>query len=130
MGSSVSLSRLRAMTPRCASGCSGRSSPSCSRGLGRRVDVFLHGLTQMSAKVELSHLKFGHWMTANPWFPFVLSAEMEHLRARDLDAYQHVWLGECRCVLDGAIYARALRGAPEHEPHPLAAIRHHQVGQR
>jgi phage terminase large subunit len=38
---------------------------------------------------------------------------MEHLRDRDPDAYQHVWLGECRFVLDGAIYARELREAQE-----------------
>src|SRR5215471_4491674 len=49
----------------------------------------------------------------NPWLPTVLKAEMEHLRARDPDAYQHVWLGECRHTLDGAIYARELREAAE-----------------
>jgi phage terminase large subunit len=31
----------------------------------------------------------------------------------DPDAYQHVWLGECRYVLDGAIYAREIRDAQE-----------------
>ncbi len=49
----------------------------------------------------------------NPWFPSVLRAEMEHLRQRDPDAYQHVWLGECRYVLDGAIYGNELREAQE-----------------
>jgi phage terminase large subunit len=49
----------------------------------------------------------------NPWFPSVLRAEMEHLKARDPDAYQHVWLGECRYVLDGVIYARELKDAQE-----------------
>jgi phage terminase large subunit len=49
----------------------------------------------------------------NPWFPPVLQREMEDLRDRDPDAYQHVYLGECRITLDGAIYARELREATE-----------------
>jgi len=49
----------------------------------------------------------------NPWFPEVLQREMEDLKARDPDAYQHVYLGECRLTLDGAIYARELREATE-----------------
>jgi phage terminase large subunit len=49
----------------------------------------------------------------NPWFPSVLKDEMEHLKRVDPDAYQHIWLGECRLTLDGAIYARELREATE-----------------
>lgn len=49
----------------------------------------------------------------NPWLPDVLKREMEDLQERDPDAYQHVWLGECRYTLDGAIYARELREAQE-----------------
>lgn len=49
----------------------------------------------------------------NPWFPQVLREEMETLKARDPDAYQHVYLGECRYTLDGAIYATELREAQE-----------------
>lgn len=49
----------------------------------------------------------------NPWFPDVLKDEMEHLKLTDPDAYQHVWLGECRLSLDGAIYATELRRATE-----------------
>jgi phage terminase large subunit len=49
----------------------------------------------------------------NPWFPSVLQREMEELKARDPDAYAHVYLGECRLTLDGAIYARELREATE-----------------
>lgn len=49
----------------------------------------------------------------NPWFPEVLRLEMEDLKRRDPDAYQHVYLGECRLTLDGAIYARELREATE-----------------
>lgn len=51
----------------------------------------------------------------NPWFPDVLRSEMEHLKATDPDAYQHVWLGECRLSLDGAIYAQELRTATNEE---------------
>ena len=29
----------------------------------------------------------------NPWFPSVLKAEMEYDRGRDIDKYNHVWLG-------------------------------------
>lgn len=49
----------------------------------------------------------------NPWFPDVLRKEMLDLRAKDPDAYQHVYLGKCRYTLDGAIYARELREAQE-----------------
>lgn len=49
----------------------------------------------------------------NPWFPQVLRREMEDLRKRDPDAYLHVYGGECRHTLDGAIYARELREAQE-----------------
>lgn len=49
----------------------------------------------------------------NPWFPDVLKREMEDLRAKDPDAYQHIYGGECRYTLDGAIYARELREALE-----------------
>jgi phage terminase large subunit len=45
----------------------------------------------------------------NPWFPDVLRKEMEHLRATDPDAYQHIWEGCCNTTLEGAIYADQLR---------------------
>lgn len=45
----------------------------------------------------------------NPWFPSVLKAEMLELKSRDVDAYLHVWEGECRKALDGAVYADELR---------------------
>lgn len=32
----------------------------------------------------------------NPWFPEVLRVAMEHDRARDIDKYNHVWLGQYR----------------------------------
>jgi phage terminase large subunit len=39
----------------------------------------------------------------------VLKAEAEHLKATNPDAYNHVWLGCCINVLDGAIFAEELR---------------------
>lgn len=32
----------------------------------------------------------------NPWFPDVLRADMEYDRSRDIDKYNHVWLGKYR----------------------------------
>jgi phage terminase large subunit len=46
----------------------------------------------------------------NPWFPSVLREEMEALRERDEDAWLNVWEGHCRRTLEGAIYAKELRG--------------------
>jgi phage terminase large subunit len=51
----------------------------------------------------------------NPWFPDVLLAEKDDLKARDPDAYLTVWEGHCRQVLDGAIYATEIRKATEDE---------------
>jgi phage terminase large subunit len=49
----------------------------------------------------------------NPWFPEVLAKEKEALKARDPDAYQNIWEGNCRVTLEGAIYAKELRIAQE-----------------
>lgn len=49
----------------------------------------------------------------NPWFPEVLAAERDHLKARDHDAYLTVWEGHCRQTLDGAIFAKEIREATE-----------------
>ena len=51
----------------------------------------------------------------NPFFPDVLRQEMEHLKAKDPDAWLNVWEGHCRQTLDGAVYARELRGAMEEQ---------------
>lgn len=32
----------------------------------------------------------------NPWFPEELRAEMEYTRSRDIDKYDHIWLGQYR----------------------------------
>ena len=41
----------------------------------------------------------------NPWFPDVLQIEMETLRAVDVDAYNHVWLGQCKAHGDAVVFA-------------------------
>jgi len=51
----------------------------------------------------------------NPWFPKVLQAEMEELRGKDPDAFQHVWEGCCVSMLEGAIYANELRAVDKEE---------------
>jgi phage terminase large subunit len=45
----------------------------------------------------------------NPWFPEVLRSEMGYLKGRDPDAWSHVWEGNCRQTLEGAVYAKELR---------------------
>ena len=47
----------------------------------------------------------------NPWFPAVLHQEKDDLKARDPDAYEHVWEGQCRAAVDGAIYYREVSDA-------------------
>lgn len=44
----------------------------------------------------------------NPWFPVELISEREHLKRTDMDAYRHVWEGECKMIVDGAIYKKEL----------------------
>lgn len=45
----------------------------------------------------------------NPWFPQVLQEEMDELRAKDPDAFNHIYEGCCVNVLAGAIYESELR---------------------
>lgn len=40
----------------------------------------------------------------NPWLPSVLSAEMQHLKGVDPRAYDHVYEGNCRTSVEGAVY--------------------------
>lgn len=47
----------------------------------------------------------------NPWFPKVLQAQMEYMKAHDYDAYLHVWEGQPKLLLEGAVYADELRMA-------------------
>jgi phage terminase large subunit len=45
----------------------------------------------------------------NPWASEVLKAEREQCRREKPDEYAHVWLGQCRKQMEGAIYANELR---------------------
>lgn len=47
----------------------------------------------------------------NPWFNDVLRQEMLDLQARDPDAYDNVWEGNCKKAVEGAIYAKELARA-------------------
>jgi len=47
----------------------------------------------------------------NPWFPEELKAEMEMLKEADHNKYLHIWEGECRLAVDGAIYQEQLTKA-------------------
>lgn len=40
----------------------------------------------------------------NPWFPEVLKAELEHMKATDYDRYLHVWEGELRTISDAQVF--------------------------
>lgn len=51
----------------------------------------------------------------NPWFPEVLRQEMEELKERDHNAYLTVWEGDCRHVVDGAIFANEVDAAEKNE---------------
>jgi phage terminase large subunit len=39
----------------------------------------------------------------NPWFPDRLRKQMEHMRSVDLDAYLHIWEGQCRKNSDAMV---------------------------
>lgn len=41
---------------------------------------------------------------ANPYFPDVLREEMEHCKRTDKEAYNNIWLGECRKYSDAQIF--------------------------
>ena len=47
----------------------------------------------------------------NPWFPETLRVEMEHLKATDFQAYLHVWEGECKSAVEGAVYGAEIKQA-------------------
>lgn len=45
----------------------------------------------------------------NNWFPAILMEEMSELKGKDYDAYLHVWEGECKVLLEGAVYMNEMR---------------------
>lgn len=44
----------------------------------------------------------------NPWLSSVLRQEMEDLKAKDPDGYEHVYEGMCKQVVEGAVYRNEL----------------------
>jgi phage terminase large subunit len=49
----------------------------------------------------------------NPYFPEVLDVERRHLLETDPEVYQHVWEGECRSAVSGAIFGLEMKRATE-----------------
>jgi phage terminase large subunit len=47
----------------------------------------------------------------NPFFPEILRAQMEEMKAKDFDNYLTVWEGKTRKTLQGAIFAKELQAA-------------------
>lgn len=47
----------------------------------------------------------------NPWFPDTLRQEAEELKTTNIDDYLHVYGGQCRHALEGAVFANELRDA-------------------
>lgn len=44
----------------------------------------------------------------NPWFPQTLREEMEELKAKDREAYDHVYEGGCRTIGEGSYFGNVL----------------------
>lgn len=44
----------------------------------------------------------------NPWFPEELKLELERLKRKDFESYKNVWEGQCRRIIEGAIYRAEL----------------------
>jgi phage terminase large subunit-like protein len=53
----------------------------------------------------------------NPWLPEELRREKDHLRTRDLEAYNNVWEGQCRSHVPGALWKKEVFAA-NREPAP------------
>ena len=51
-----------------------------------------------------------NWMD-NPWLTDELRAEKDHLKARDIEAYQNVWEGQCRLQVQNALWKKEIFGA-------------------
>lgn len=54
----------------------------------------------------------------NPWFPDVLLAEKDKLKAKNISAYKHVWEGECITAPDGAVFSLSWFGRYTQIPKP------------
>lgn len=51
----------------------------------------------------------------NPFFPEVLRREMESDKKRNYENYLHVWEGQCKKSVDGAIFANEIQKASEEQ---------------
>lgn len=51
----------------------------------------------------------------NPFFPEVLRKEMESDKRKNYEQYLHVWEGQCKKSVDGAIFAEEIRLASEQQ---------------
>lgn len=49
----------------------------------------------------------------NPWFPNELRLEMEELRRKDFAAYENIWEGKCKTIVDGAIFFKEITNAQD-----------------
>lgn len=47
----------------------------------------------------------------NPGFNSAMMAELEHTKKKNFDDYLWIWEGQCRVMLDGAVYAEEFRNA-------------------
>ncbi len=56
------------------------------------VDVLLRGVSGPPPRSIVREVNYSE----NPWFPEELRAEMEFMRSRDIDKYNHIWLGQYR----------------------------------
>ena len=59
----------------------------------------------------------------NPWFPEVLRQEMEDLKESNYEEYLHVYEGECRAAVVGAVFAKEMaRAGKITEEYPSSRI--------
>lgn len=70
------------------------------------VDQFFRGKNKRENMVCVE----ANWRD-NPWFPEELRADMEYDKIYNPDKYLHIWEGNYRQVLEGAVYANEIREA-------------------
>jgi phage terminase large subunit len=51
----------------------------------------------------------------NPWCPQTLINEANALKEKDEDSYRHIWLGECKAAVEGAVFSKELQIAEDEE---------------
>lgn len=49
----------------------------------------------------------------NPWFPDELKQEMENCKANDVNKWRHIWEGETKAAVEGAIYGIQIQKAED-----------------